>query len=98
MPKGKGAKARYKAIQDYVAAWVNYACYSGDYTNPFESLDKRHAWFKKKLHHSLGVDADFRDMHVIMGGDLSQLVRRRYNKPTMVPLSSFGEHPPHQEI
>ncbi len=90
MPKGKGARARYQAIQADVAAWVNYAFYSKDYTNPYEPSDKRHLWFKRKLHHTLGVDSDFRDMHEIMGGDLSKLQLRSYDKPTLVPLSSFG--------
>lgn len=87
---GKRAKARYRAHKEYVQSWVNYAFSSGDHTNPFEETDKRHLWFKRQLHHDLCVDHDFREMHLIMGGDLDELKLRQYPKPKFITLEEFN--------
>lgn len=90
---GAGSKLRKRAILKDVAAWVNYAVYADDHQNPYAVSDKRHAMFAKQLRQNLSIDADFREMNEIYGGDNSALVKRHYSKPTLRSLESFGGAP-----
>lgn len=87
---GAPSKQRRKAIEKYVDSWVSYAFYSKDFTNPFSGDDKRHGMFIKQLGHTVSVDADFRDIHEVYGGDVTELTLRPYPKPVLVPIESLG--------
>lgn len=87
---GKRSKLLKLAIIADVTAWANYGFYKGDHTNPFSDTDKRHAMFAKILGRQLAVDADFREMHVLHGGDLSQLTLRPYSKPAMRTIDEIS--------
>jgi hypothetical protein len=87
---GKNSKLRYRAALEDAEKWAKYAFYSGDHTNPFPSDDRRHEMFRKILQRDLFVDSEFREMHVIFGGDLTELRLRPYPKPALVPIESLG--------
>lgn len=90
---GKGARARYLAQKADVADWVNYAFYSGDHTNPYPETDRRNRWFKRLLDHTACTDHNFRELHWLHGGDVNELVKRPYPKPTFKTIESFYENP-----
>ena len=86
---GKRSVALRRAIRNDVDSWTNYAFYSGDHANPFEVGDKRRSMFDKQLHRSLLIDAEFREMHELHGGDVSKLSLRHYDKPPLLPISEL---------
>lgn len=77
----KGGKRRQKIIMQDVEAYVRYAFYSGDHSNPYPADDKRHALFYKQLGHTLSIDADFREMNAFHGGDNEALGKRAWPNP-----------------
>jgi hypothetical protein len=90
MPKGKGSKARYRAMLEDVEKRAWYALSSGDHANPYAEDDKRHARFVKKLLHIRRVDSDFEDMCDAHGCDTSAWTKRQHPHPgPVVPLAQL---------
>lgn len=61
--------------------YIQYALYSGDFTNPYDKDDRRYNWFKKALHTQAQGRARFDDMVQDMGGD-EGWTKRVWPKPS----------------
>jgi hypothetical protein len=72
---------RGKAARLDVRVRVNYAFCSGDHTNPYAGADRRFALFEKELKRTQAIDADFRDINEVYGGNPDDLVLRQYPHP-----------------